>query len=225
MDRATKIAHLRETSERLAIAAERDLVARVEHCPEWTVLDLVAHIAGVQSFWATIVEGKVQDREHLQRPAGIPVDSDPIEWFRTQTTRLHSALSNAADIDRVWTWWPADQSVGFVLTRQLNEVVIHCFDAHNATGQATTIDPDVAVLGLQEFIDVMSHDLVENADIPPPLHLAATDRDWTATLFATGAGEPVTYSDRAESLLLALWGRSADIAPPVRSALSAIDLT
>ena len=67
MDRATKITHLLETSERLAIAAERDLLARVEHCPEWTVLDLVAHIAGVQSFWATIVEGRVQDRKDLQR--------------------------------------------------------------------------------------------------------------------------------------------------------------
>ena len=86
MDRAIKITHLRDTSERRAIAAERNLVARVKHCPEWTVLDLVAHIAGVQSFWATIIEAKVQERRHPQRPGGIPVDSDPIEWFRKQTT-------------------------------------------------------------------------------------------------------------------------------------------
>ena len=151
MDRAAKLAHLLQTSERLAIAAERDLGARVEHCPEWTVLDLVAHIAGVQWFWASIVEGKMQEPEDMQRPDGIPAHSDPIEWFRTQTIRLHDALSNAADADRVWTWWPEDQSVGFVLTRQLNESVVHCFDACNATGTATAIDPDVAVLGLQEF--------------------------------------------------------------------------
>ena len=225
MDRAAKLAHLLQTSERLAIAAERDLGARVEHCPEWTVLDLVAHIAGVQWFWASIVEGKMQEPEDMQRPDGIPAHSDPIEWFRTQTIRLHDALSNAANADRVWTWWPEDQSVGFVLTRQLNESVVHCFDACNATGTATAIDPDVAVLGLQEFVDVMSRDLVEHAKTPSPLHLAATDRDWSATLFASGAGEPVTCSAQAESLLLTLWGRSADIAPPVRSALSAIDLT
>ena len=97
---------------RLAVAAQRDLTAQVEHCPEWTVLDLVAHIAGVQWFWATIVEGKVQDREHLQRPGGIPANGDPIDWFRAQTMRLHNALSTSVDTDPVWTWWPDDQSVG-----------------------------------------------------------------------------------------------------------------
>ena len=222
--RDTKLQTLLSTSECLAVAAQKDLSAPVEHCPEWKVLDLVAHVAGVQWFWATIVEGRVQDREKLQRPEAIPPDVDPIHWFRTQTARLHSALSSADDTDRVWTWWPDDQSVGFVLTRQVNEVVIHCFDACNATGTDPTINPDVAVVGLQEFVDVMSHDLVEGVAIPPPLHLVATDRDWRATLFADSIGDPLTLSASAELLLLTLWGRAAAVDPVIGSALSAINL-
>jgi uncharacterized protein (TIGR03083 family) len=224
MDRTAKLQHLLQTSERLAVAAQRDLTAQVEHCPDWTGLDLVAHIAGVQWFWATIVEDRVQDRESLQRPGPIPANVDPIDWFRTQTNRLHSALSKSSDSDRVWTWWPDDQSVGFVLTRQVNEVVVHCFDACNATGADPTIDPDLAVLGLQEFVDVMSKDPVEDAVIPPPLHLAATDRQWNGTLFPEGVGEPITVSDSAESLLLTMWGRSAAPDPRLRAALTTIDL-
>ena len=128
MNRSVKLAHLLQTSERLAVAAQRDLSAQVEHCPEWTVLDLVAHIAGVQWFWATIVEGKVQDREHLQRPGGIPANGDPIDWFRAQTMRLHNALSfrrHRSGLDVV----ARRPERRFVLTRQVNEVVVHCFDA------------------------------------------------------------------------------------------------
>ncbi len=224
MDRTAKLEHLLQMSERLAVAAQQDLSAQVEHCPEWTVLDLVAHIAGVQWFWATIVEDRVQDRESLQRPGPIPTDVDPIDWFRKQTQRLHSALSNAVDTDRVWTWWPEDQSVGFVVTRQVNEVVIHCFDACNATGADTTISPDLALLGLQEFVDVMSKDLVEEASTPTPLLLSAIDADWNGVLFPGGVGDPVTVSDSAESLLLMMWGRSASPDPHVLLALSAIDL-
>ena len=36
----------------LAAAADGNLDARVEHCPDWSVADLVDHLTEVHAFWA-----------------------------------------------------------------------------------------------------------------------------------------------------------------------------
>ena len=51
---ATRAATIRRHSAGLAAAARDNLDARVEHCPDWSVADLVWHVSGVHWFWGTI---------------------------------------------------------------------------------------------------------------------------------------------------------------------------
>ncbi len=62
-------------SAALAEAAEGNLAAPVEHCPGWTVADLVRHVYEVHWFWGTIV-----DRAARRATAGRG-------WPRTGTGR------------------------------------------------------------------------------------------------------------------------------------------
>jgi uncharacterized protein (TIGR03083 family) len=241
------IEHLRAVSEQLAVSATRNMDAPVQHCPGWTVRDLVVHIGEVQRFWVRIVGERLTARP-TDLVRGVPGDAEPIEWFRSQTTELVSTLTTCADDVALWTWWDPEQNAAWVKRRQMNEVVVHAWDAGNAVGMATSIPTDVAVVGLQEFVDVFSRDLRDGAE-PPPVALVATDCDWRAVLFAaelvdpdgpnmagssTAGSSPVGSSTMAPTLelrgsaseiLLSLWGRATISDPAIVAALGAIDLS
>ena len=53
-------------------AAADGVDAEVEHCPGWTVADLVGHLTEVHWFWGTIVE------ERLKRRPGCPGARPPL---------------------------------------------------------------------------------------------------------------------------------------------------
>jgi uncharacterized protein (TIGR03083 family) len=223
------IEHLRTTSEQLAVSASVNMDASVEHCPGWTVRDLVVHIGEVQRFWVRIVGERLTARP-TNGLRGLPEGAEPIAWFRSQTTALVSALSLCADDVALWTWWEPEQNAAWVKRRQINEVVVHAWEAANAVGLAAPIPSDVAVLGLQEFVDVFSRDLRDGAK-PAPLALVATDCAWSAILFG---GAPAVGSDvvvpslelrgSASEILLSLWGRAKIDDPAIADALKAIDL-
>jgi uncharacterized protein (TIGR03083 family) len=217
-------------SDQLSVSASRNLDAPVEHCPGWTVRDLVVHIGEVQRFWVRIVSERLLERP-TDSPRGLPEGAEPIEWFRSQTTALVSALTTCADDVPLWTWWEPEQNAAWVKRRQMNEVVVHLWDAANAVGMATPIPREVAVVGLQEFVEVFSRDLRDGAK-PAPLALVATDCDWSAILFG---GAPSVGSDAvvknlelrgsASEILLSLWGRAKIDDPALADGLKAIDLS
>jgi uncharacterized protein (TIGR03083 family) len=224
------IEQLRTTSEQLAVSASVKMDASVEHCPGWTVRDLVVHIGEVQRFWVRIVSERLTVRP-TDGLRGLPEGSEPIAWFRSQTASLITALSMCADDVTLWTWWEPEQNAAWVKRRQMNEVVVHAWDAANAVGMATPIPREVAVVGLQEFVDVFSHDLRDGAK-PAPLALVATDCDWSAILFggaaAVGSDAVVPNLElcgSASEILLSLWGRAKIDDPALADALKAIDLS
>ena len=223
------IEQLRSESEALAVSASVNMDAQVEHCPAWTVRDLVVHIGEVQRFWVRIVSERLMARP-TDGVRGLPEGAEPIEWFRLQTTALVSALATCANDVPLWTWWEPEQNAAWVKRRQLNEVVVHGWDAANAVGIARPIPTDVAVVGLQEFVDVFARELRDDAE-PPPVALAATDCDWNAVLFpdtsnyALTAGPSLELRASASDLLLSLWGRVRVADPAIADALGSIDLS
>ena len=64
------LAAIARHSAGLADAADGNLAAAVEHCPGWTVADLVNHVTEVQWFWATIVERAADRAARGSAPAG-----------------------------------------------------------------------------------------------------------------------------------------------------------
>ncbi len=227
MESSEMVTHLRDLSEHMALDAARDLVAPVEHCPGWTVADLVRHIGDVQWFWSEIVERRVQDRAEMAdvpRPSASDKE-DPLAYFRSNTARLCEALGSVGDDLTMWTWHEPLQNAWFVKRRQLIEVAIHGWDARNAVGDPRPILHDVAVLGIHEFVEVMTGDLHDDHPTPPPLHLSVSDADFTATMFASHDGHALTLPGPASGMLLTLWGRTRPGDDAVATALAAIDLS
>jgi uncharacterized protein (TIGR03083 family) len=219
------IEHLRVVSEQLAVSASVNMDASVEHCPGWTVRDLVVHIGEVQRFWVRIATERLTSRP-VDWLRGLPEGAEPIEWFRSQTAALVATLTTCADDVALWTWWEQEQNAAWVKRRQLNEVVVHAWDAAHAVGLAPAIPVRLAVLGLQEFVDVFMHDLREGVT-PLPVSLVATDGDWNAVVFRHDESVAPTLELRgsASDLLLSLWGRRQVADPVMADALAAIDLS
>jgi uncharacterized protein (TIGR03083 family) len=222
MDWSSQLTALATLSERAAVASEGDGTARIEHCPDWSLDELIAHLAQVQWFWANTVGHRITDPEQVIRPPALPDGETPTTWLRSQSALLTEALGSVGAREPIWTWFDPDQTAGFVLRRQLIEAAIHCFDAEQAAQIMWTVPGDVADLGLHEFVEVMQREIVEGAS-PRPLRLESTDTKWTGTLFPSDSKPAVTFRSSAAHLLLALWGRT-DVPTDVGEIISAVGL-
>jgi uncharacterized protein (TIGR03083 family) len=204
---------LRRTNARFADAAAEAVLARgwtatVPCCPGWTLSDLVWHLAGVQRFWAWVVRTRAADRSGYVQPGDHP-ESELLGWLDLQSAALETALADADPSERVWTWAP-QQDVAFVLRRQVQEAVVHTVDVEQVLGDVRPIPADVALDGIDEWLEVMVPGALPDGPPPEahPVVLHAVDADAERTLFAGSRPFPVAaLTGTAGDLLLALWRR------------------
>ena len=150
--------HIRDESARFRAAlAGCDPTARVPSCPDWDAGDLLWHLgAGVQGFWADIVEqrpeGPAEGRTDPARPASY---DEILARFDTEHARLVAALEAADPADPAWTW-SSEQTVGFTFRRQAHEALIHRIDAEQTAGLPVgETDRALAADGVDETLAVM----------------------------------------------------------------------
>jgi uncharacterized protein (TIGR03083 family) len=159
-----------------ALLAECDEVAArtvVPACPDWTVHDLCAHLAGVP---ASLV---ARDNP----PRG---DNQP--WVDRQVAeRADRSLSELLDE------WDAVGPAFEGLMRKLPhafggliyDAVAHEHDARGALGRPGERDSSGVLASLEVMIPMVQRDLAANGPTPGTLQLHAGDRDWTV-----GEGAP-----------------------------------
>ena len=102
---------LRRESALLAQAARVDLDAGVEHCPEWRVADLVAHVLVVHDFWRHNAAGDPAAPDAYQPPEmpdGVAL-VDAFERGADETVRTIYAIDAATPM---WSW-SRQQDAGF----------------------------------------------------------------------------------------------------------------
>ena len=176
-------------SRSLADVATDQLDRDVEFCPGWSVLDLVHHVTQVHWFWATIVEDRLTARPTgLDHPVEAPQDQ-AIAVFRAGADHLVAVLTQTDPATHVWTWAPARQDAGFVVRHQVQEIVVHHWDAAHAVGGSIEVDPEVGadcVDEMLEFSVVNAHNM-DDDPLPPALAgtfaIRCTDSDhaWVVT--------------------------------------------
>jgi uncharacterized protein (TIGR03083 family) len=176
-------------STELADAARDNLSARVEHCPDWTVADLVWHVTEVHWFWGTIAEGTLsQPPDESLRPARAD-DDGLLAAFEAGAARLVEVLAATDQSAPCWTWFPGQQDVAFITRHQVQEAAVHAWDAVNAAGRALQIDPTVATDSVDEFLTTSL------ADESDAAREQLTPLDGTFVLRAADTGEAWTVRD------------------------------
>jgi uncharacterized protein (TIGR03083 family) len=231
------VAQIRSDSARFAAALRQAATeAAVPTCPDWKAADLIWHLAEVQLGWAAIVRERLDNDEG--REAFMPRRPDSLDelfaLLDDATSQLADALSSAADDVAVWTWWPSDQTVGFIRRRQVVEALVHRFDAELTAGlPLSPIDAAVAADCLDQGLHVDFAWSPGWADLnlgPATGRIMATDtgdgwlvnvahwkgtsptadRQWAQdTLSVVADGDPsFTLSARAADLIAWLWNRA-----------------
>ena len=187
--------------------ADCDPEARVPGCPDWTAADLLWHLAGVQRFWATIIDrGDRPGPDDLEEPTARPRRTTGCSRPSTSySAALVAALEAADPAEPAWTW-SAEQTVGFTFRRQAHEALIHRLDAEQTAGQVTPLDPALAADGVDECLDVMfggAPPWGAFAPLPHYVRVDITDRDESL-----GAARPV-HRHRPRRRRTTTWRTSA----------------
>jgi len=215
MNTETYLQHIDTDGRALIAAVTTAPEVAVAACPDWNNRDLAKHLGNVYSFAiAQLRAGNPATRapsEHV--PA--PESGDLAPWFRERHQALLSTLRATDPATPVWTFG-ADKTAAFFFRRMAHETVVHRWDAQQAAGTLTPIDPDLAADGIDEAMQVFM--LHRRANEPPEgsLHLHRTDGEGEWMLAAKDGSLTITHEHAkgdaaargsAQDILLYLWGR------------------
>ncbi|GAA4701197.1 TIGR03083 family protein [Promicromonospora umidemergens] len=203
----------------LAAVPDADADARVPACGDWTVRELVEHLAEVHHWAAGNVRGA----------KGAPLGDGPFELaphYAAQAAALRRALAET-DPDSVGRVLAHPEPLGqgpvrFWHRRQVHETLVHLHDLLAATAGASLLglveaEPGVWADAVDEVVTVLQPRQVGLGRMEPlrhPLCLVATDVAGTPVWVLGAPGEradevapDVVVSGPAEALALTLWHR------------------
>jgi uncharacterized protein (TIGR03083 family) len=182
------IAAITEHSAGIAEATRPHLAAKVEHCPGWSVADLVWHLSEVHWFWGTIAEERLAAPPEDSRRPPRPADEDLVDGFVSGAARLVQVLRQADQSASCWTWAPRQQDVAFITRHQVQEAAVHHWDAVHAAGGELLIEPTVAADSIDEFLtfSLPTEDDLEETPSQPlggtfVIHAVDTGDAWTVS--------------------------------------------
>lgn len=180
---------------------------------------------GVVQRWATqcIIEvAGPEGRQQFRPDAEMMSDGVALAAWLTAgaQTLVDEITARGADAA---TWHPFggdDRTVGLWARRLAQEVLVHRWDAQDAVGLTTPLDPELASDGVDEYLGLLFRGLVTDDNRPHgSLHLHCTDvtGEWLArfdddtyVLTREHAKGDAAWRGPAEPMLLGLWGRSCD---------------
>jgi uncharacterized protein (TIGR03083 family) len=218
--------HLAADAARLREAAARDLSAPVPSCPEWTVTDLVGHVAEVYLHKTECMRRNARPEDWPSGPSG----EQPLTLFDRAYAALSAEFAARPPESPAWTWYAPEQNVGFWLRRMAQETVIHRVDAELAAGlPVSPIPDDLAVDGVDEVLErflaygsrVWKEDFGNMLDDLGALdgravRVSTGERAWLVRaakdgVSVSGQGDSAaSVSGAPQPLLLWLWRRTGD---------------
>jgi uncharacterized protein (TIGR03083 family) len=212
----------REIARLADVARELDLEATVPTCPEWTGAVLLEHIGGIHRWAGTMVATLAPERlRREQLDLGLPDDPAGLpDWIAAGADVLVPALRKADPEAAMWAWG-SDPHVRFWSRRMLHETTVHRADAEIALGRDPAIDADVAVDGVDEFLDNLPHAkyfaprVEELRGEGGRVRFACPETVWTIALVPDGItwshdesdAADVTVTADAADVLLFVYGR------------------
>lgn len=169
---------------RLHEVASASLAAPVPECGGWTGEDVLRHLAEVYLHKAESIRTGVMPRDGWPPAwlAELPATEALAEGHRRLTAEFGRHLPS----DGAATWFPEDQTVGFWMRRMALETAVHRRDVESAAGAVTSVDPQLAIDGIDEVLALM---------------LAG---DWSDEIVATASGSTVAVESAGHRWLVTL---------------------
>jgi uncharacterized protein (TIGR03083 family) len=205
-----------------------DFATPVPSCgDEWTLDDLVRHIAFLHRWVEHMVRNLSQERV-VRDQLGIAEPADPSGlpgFLREGAAPLVATLRASRPDAPMWAWG-ADKHARFWSRRMIHETTVHRTDAESALGHPSAVDPLVAADGVDEFLVNVPHAAYWSPAVSElkgtgetlALHAQDADVQWTITLVPEGfRWERGASTDRprarvsgaAADVYLYLWNRRA----------------
>ncbi len=206
---------INESGEALATLAAGQFDTAVPSCPGWKVRDLLQHLIEVHWFWASVVEGRLAAPPTTGRPDAV-ADDHLISRFLLGVHHLTDVLETADQSATVYTWAPARHDVAFVTRHQVQEIVVHGWDAALAVGAEWPIATDVALDSVEEFLTYSVSSRDDPADPPRAaldgvLGLRCTDADASWTIEDDVMAGTVRFEPGLRDDAVVLAGPAADL--------------
>jgi uncharacterized protein (TIGR03083 family) len=231
VEHAALVEQIRIQSEAFrAAAVKAGPEARVPTCPEWTVQQLVTHLARVYAF-AIASAQTPPDADRPSRPNAPEGWDELLTWWAEQRDALTDLLERTDPDAPAWVFAvEGPRVVGFWARRQAHETAIHRLDAEHAlAGSAApsavptlVFGPEFAADGIDEFLTLqrsVGHRRGWSDKSGRLLfHAADAGRAWQVRLRpgepievgrAEGSGthEDTTVAGTADAVYRAVWGR------------------
>lgn len=152
MDAGAYLDHLRADADRLAVAARKArLDAPVPTCPDWDVAALVTHVAAVYDHKIACMrlQRRPEEGEWAHEP---PAGQHVVDWLTGTLDNLVAELRARGPEAPSFTWYPTNQTVGFWYRRMAHETAVHRIDAELAAGDASPVDNELALDGIDEML-------------------------------------------------------------------------
>ena len=199
LDYLPLLAHLQDAFHRGIGEADGDAV--IPGCPDWTVAQLVGHVAYIHH-WAA-----AQARQEQAEP--LSAEGDLGAHYAACARELRDALAGL-DPEASALTLDGEGVVSFWHRRQVHETLIHLHDVRSAVGaQVEDIASEVWADSVDEVVTVMYPRQVRldrTRPVPYAVSLVATD---AGTAWQLGEGDPVAIvAGPARELALLLWRRA-----------------
>ncbi|PRY43371.1 maleylpyruvate isomerase family mycothiol-dependent enzyme [Umezawaea tangerina] len=219
-----------------AAAVDAGPEAKVGTCPEWTVHDLVRHIARVHA-WAL---AGVRAGATTQAPPRVAVPEDWDEllpWWDDKVAELAEQLRTTAPDSPTWMLGGGPGTVAQWARRQAHETAIHRLDAEHArsaTVPSLLFGTDLAADGVDEFLTLFLPLASRRKPVEHTgrvlLHAADAGRAWEVRLTPgevpevgpvtdSGTDEDGVVAGTADAVFRAVWGRPSGAIVSGNSAL------
>ena len=223
-------------------AVTDDPAPAIPSCPGWTMTELVLHLGSVHRSVAHVISERLREEpedgdlswlgltaehtarlrelmaEHTDRraagkpPSGRPLPPALVEWFGAGAAALETQFRTTPPGEQVWTW-SADQTAGFWQRMQAIEAAIHRWDAENATGSPSPMDPELAADAITQTFEVMAPMRRAISQAPPGrgewFRFSRTDGPgaWAVRF----EGDDVTLGDPDDACHVSLTGTASDL--------------
>ena len=198
---------IQDESDRLAaVLAACDPTSEVPTCPAWTAKDLLGHFVTVHRFWAVVIGDRLDAAgvaEYERNRSPLPDDPAALHVLRGQATAdLLTALRSRTASEAAWSWFEADQTVGFTWRMQTHEATMHRVDAELAAGLPIgPVATEMAEDGVDHVVDVMwawaPRDVQRRTTGVVELVAIDSDRRWLVETFRwSGAAWGETLTDQ-----------------------------